>query len=175
MTAAAWRRRSSRRSSSSKVSDSSTGLPMGSKAVPREMGAALSPRPSSRHRLRSGPARRPLRGPEPPRFSRLSARRAHTKPPYKNDLLWRAPRALNRPGMARTESREARAPSAALLTPASNPYHSLCFAVRGTDFNTNQCSTAHPSRTRPAAARATVRANFCAPFSCQRERTLARC
>jgi hypothetical protein len=36
------------------------------------------------------------------RFSRSSARRAITKPPYKNDLLWKTLRALNRPGMART-------------------------------------------------------------------------
>ena len=96
-------RSSSRRSSSSnKVSDSNTGLPVGNKAVPCKTGSVLSPRPSSRRRLRSGLARRPLPGPETPRFSQLSARRAHTKPPYTNELLWRTPRALNRPGMART-------------------------------------------------------------------------
>jgi hypothetical protein len=32
----------------------------------------------------------------------LSALRAHTKPPYKTDLLWEALRALNCPGQART-------------------------------------------------------------------------
>jgi hypothetical protein len=36
------------------------------------------------------------------RFVRLSALRAHTKPPCKNDLLWRTLRALNRPRRART-------------------------------------------------------------------------
>jgi hypothetical protein len=36
------------------------------------------------------------------RFSRISARRAHTTPPYKNDLLWRTLTALDRPGVART-------------------------------------------------------------------------
>jgi hypothetical protein len=30
----------------------------------------------------------------------------HTKAPYKSDLLWRRPRALNRPGRARTGARE---------------------------------------------------------------------
>jgi hypothetical protein len=36
------------------------------------------------------------------RFWRLSALRAHTKAPYKTDLLWKTPRALKRPGRART-------------------------------------------------------------------------
>jgi hypothetical protein len=35
-------------------------------------------------------------------FLRISARRAHTTPPYKNDLLRRTLTALNRPGVART-------------------------------------------------------------------------
>ena len=36
------------------------------------------------------------------RFGLLRARRAHTKAPYKPDLLWETLRALNRPGRART-------------------------------------------------------------------------
>jgi hypothetical protein len=36
------------------------------------------------------------------RFGILSALRTQTKAPYKTDLLWETPRALNRPGRART-------------------------------------------------------------------------
>jgi hypothetical protein len=36
------------------------------------------------------------------RFGMLSALRAHTKAPYKTDLLWKTLRALNRPWAART-------------------------------------------------------------------------
>jgi hypothetical protein len=36
------------------------------------------------------------------RFPQLSALYAHTKAPYKTDLLWETPRPLKRPGWART-------------------------------------------------------------------------
>ena len=43
-----------------------------------------------------------LPGPENAVFWRLSALRAHTKTPYKTDLLWETLRPLKRPGRART-------------------------------------------------------------------------
>jgi hypothetical protein len=40
------------------------------------------------------------------RFRPLSALRAHTKPPYKTDLIWETLKALKRPGRARTDAVE---------------------------------------------------------------------
>jgi hypothetical protein len=52
------------------------------------------------------------------RFRRLSALRAHTKAPYKTDLHRKTLMALNRPGRARTEDREADTSGPGVRTPA---------------------------------------------------------
>jgi hypothetical protein len=63
------------------------------------------------------------------RFGLLSALRAHTKAPYKNDLLRETLRALNRPRMARTEEHQPelcvarRAPRRVRKRPPPRPLH----------------------------------------------------
>jgi hypothetical protein len=76
--------------------------------------AGSRPAPRSRRAALAGAARAGNR-----RFWLLSALCAHTKVPYKPDLLWETLRALNCPGRARTVSRAP--PSTLLLTTGWSP------------------------------------------------------